>query len=90
MNNIVYKLKEGKGKYGEYDCGKLIFEGEYLNGKIWNGKGYHKDGNLIYEIKDGKGYISEYKDDGELKFEGKYLNGERNGIGKEYYLKGNI
>ena len=31
--------------------GKLIYEGEYLNGKKWNGKGkeYNKYGELIFE-----------------------------------------
>ena len=33
--------RNGKGKE-YYDNGKLKFEGEYLNGKNWNGKGYNK------------------------------------------------
>ena len=38
-NNIVYELKEGKGFVKEYDYdGKILFEGEFLNGKS-NGKG---------------------------------------------------
>ena len=37
-----------KGK--EYDNkGKLIFEGEYLCGKNFNGKGYNEQGNAKYE-----------------------------------------
>ena len=32
---------------------KLIFEGEYLDGKKWNGKCYNIN-NLIYELKDEK------------------------------------
>ena len=37
--NIVYTLKDGKGSIKEYNrYGKLMFEGEYLNGKR-NGKG---------------------------------------------------
>ena len=44
--------RNGKGK--EYDERKLKYEGEYLNGKIWNGKGYDKNGNKSYEIKDRK------------------------------------
>ena len=45
--NIVYELKEGKGLVKEYFDGKLIFEGEYLNG-LRNGKGkeYDYDGKL--------------------------------------------
>jgi len=31
--NIIYELKDGNGKVKEYDkYGKLIFEGEYING----------------------------------------------------------
>ena len=41
-------------------------------------------------MKNGKGIIKEYYPNNILKFKGEYLNGERNGIGKEYYLKGNI
>ena len=48
------------GKYKEYyENDKLKFEGEYLNGKKWNGKEYDINNN-IYEIKDGKGSIKEY------------------------------
>ena len=58
---------------------KLIFEGEYLNGKI-NGKGkeYYDNGELEYEgeylngKRNGKG--KEYYKYGELYFEGEYLN----------------
>ena len=60
-----------------------MFEGEYLNGKKWNGKGYNENQN-IYELKNGKGFIKEYNEYGELMFLGDYLYGERNGKGKEY------
>ena len=40
-----------------YFNGKLRFEGEYLKGKKWNGKGYNYEGQLAYKIKDGNGYI---------------------------------
>ena len=50
--NIIYELINGHGKIKEYyDFNdKLIFEGEYLNGKK-NGKGkeYDINGNLIFE-----------------------------------------
>ena len=33
--NIIYELINGNGRIKEYnDNGKLIFEGEYLNGQI--------------------------------------------------------
>ena len=51
-----------------------------------NGQGYDNRGNKEYEIKNGKGYIKEYDNEGKFIFEGEYLNGERNGIGKEYFL----
>ena len=90
----AYKKKSGKYKKGKkngegkeyfYD-GKLKFEGEYLNGKIWNGKGYNKNGNMEFEIKDGKGKGKEYYDNDKLKFEGEYINGKRNSEEKEYYI----
>ena len=81
-----YKNGEINGKVKEYyKSGKLEFEGEYLNGKKWNGKGYNNNNNqIIYELKDGKGYIKEYNNFGRLLYEGEYLNGRRNGKGKEY------
>ena len=74
--------------YGNYD-GKLIFEGEYLNGK---GKEYYDNGKLKFEgeYKNGKrnGKGKEYYINGKLKFEGEYLNGKKwNGNG--YNIKGN-
>ena len=74
--------KNGKGiKY--YD-GKLHFQGDYLNDKELDGKGYDLNNNVVYELKQGKGYVKEYYSDWKLYFEGEYLNGERNGRGKEY------
>ena len=62
-----------------------MFEGEYLNDKIWEGKGYDKNNNIVFELKNGKGLIKEYNNEGDLIFEGEYSNGERHGKGKEYY-----
>ena len=47
---IIYELINGNGKVKEYNENKLIFEGEYLNGKR-NGKGKEYDLNdkLIFE-----------------------------------------
>ena len=71
-----------KGK--EYDVnGKIVFIGEFLLDKKWDGKGYDENGKVIYELKNGTGKVMEY-DNGYLKFEGEYLNGEKNGKGKEY------
>ena len=54
MKNTIYELKNGKGKVKEYNSdGKLLFEGEYLNGEK-NGKCKEYDKyncNLIFEGK---------------------------------------
>ena len=44
------------GKVNEYNgyTDQLIFEGEYLNGIIWNAKFYDKD-KIVCVIKNGKG-----------------------------------
>ena len=60
----------------------IQFEGEYLNGKKWNGNGYYSNGE-IYKLVNGKGFLKEQTNLFEL-YEGEYLNWERNGKGKEY------
>ena len=59
----------------EYDYnGKIIFEGEYLNGKRWNGKAKDKDFEGDYlNGKKWNGKVKEYN------FEGNYLNGKKQG-----------
>ena len=97
MNNLVILIfegeyskskKNGKGKNYFFYNGQLLFEGEYLNDKKWNGIGYNSKGKIIYEIKNGNGPRTDYDERGNLLFQGEYLNGERNGKGKEY--KGSI
>ena len=66
--------------------GKLVFEGKYLNGKMWTGKRkefyYHKnelkfDGEIKKGIRwNGKG--KEYEQ-GYLTFDGEYIDGEKIG-----------
>ena len=83
-----YSNGELDGLVKEYDDdGKLIFEGEYKNGMILNGKQYINN-KIIFELKNGKG--KEYYKYCNLIFEGEYLNGERNGKGKKYDHYGNI
>ena len=101
-DNILYYLQNGKGRIKEYYYdGKLIFEGEYLNGKK-NGKckEYNYNGKLEFEGEylNGKknGKCKEYYDNGKLKFEGEYINGKKMENVKNiiimvnYYLKENI
>ena len=76
--NIIYKLIRGNGKVKEYKYCRLIFDGEYLNGKK-NGKGkeYFLDGYLKFEgdYLDGKrnGFGKEYNEYGDLIFDGTYI-----------------
>ena len=77
--------RNGKGIEYYYNNSELKFEGEFLNGKYWNGIFHENNTNNIYEIKEGNGILIEYNDYDVLLFKGEYLNGERNGLGKEYY-----
>ena len=65
------------GKAKEYyEKGKIKFEGEYLNNKKWNGKGYDSNGNIIYELIKGNGKVKEFLDD-KVIFDGEYKNGKK-------------
>ena len=92
-----YITSESKGKGKEYDSynNKLIYEGEYLNGKRHGlGKQYNDKGKLKYEGEyfNGKmnGSGKEYYENGRLKYDGEYLNGKRHGKGKEYDENGKL
>ena len=65
---------------------KIKFEGEYLKGKIIEGKEYDNDGNIIIRIENGK--IIEYYSNGNIKFKGTFFNG-RKWNGKGYDVTGN-
>ena len=73
----IIELKQGNGIIKEYNdnCNLFIFEGEYLNGEIWNGqrKEYNDNGKIIFE--------GEY-------LNGKRWNGK--GEEKKYYEIGNL
>ena len=52
---MEFEIKDGKGYIKEYNFNTLEFEGEYLNGKRWNGKQYEYQenfygGNLPYSM----------------------------------------
>ena len=91
-NDILeYQGEYENGKitgYGKVELKNSRFEGFFLNGIMWNGKGYDCD-KVIYELKNGKGYVKEYKFETVI-FEGEYLFGKRNGKGKEYYYDGQL
>jgi len=46
------------------------FEGEYINGLRWNGKGYNHEGKEEFEIKNGNGFGKEFYSNGSIKYEG--------------------
>ena len=72
-----------------FDNGNIKFEGEYFEGKRWNGKLFNEKGKEEFEIKEGNGKGKEYDEYGELIFDGEYLKGEKwNGKGKVYNYKG--
>ena len=80
-----YVNGERNGKGTEMnDYGTKIFDGEYKNGKQWNGKGYDGEGNVAIELKNGMGDLKIYLEGHVLRAEGKYLNGETNGKFKMY------
>ena len=88
--------KNGKAKERYYlSCllgrFEIKFEGEYLNGKKWNGIAYNNLNTDYYKLQNGKGYMIDISS--ECFYEGEFVNGEKNGKGKEYYeylYKGNI
>ena len=91
---FVGEYKDGEiynGKGEEYNYfGKLIFEGEYKNGKRYKGAEYNKYGKLIFEgeYKDENRYKGkEFNDEGILIFEGEYKD-ENRYKGKEFNDKG--
>ena len=102
VNVEYYKKISGKYKIGEKngigkECNlytnKVIFEGEYLNGKRHGkGKAYYNDGKTKFEgeylngKRHGKG--KEYYDNSNLRFEGEYLKGQK-WNGKVYDYEGN-
>ena len=94
-----YILYESPNKAKEYwiSTGKVIYDGDYLNGKR-HGKGkeyYHYNGKLIFEgeflngKRNGKGKeFNGYTE--KMEFDGEYKDGKRHGKGKEYYDNGQL
>ena len=86
-----YKHGERNGIGKEYNrTGNVIYQGEYLNGKRWTGKGLDIKGNIVYELKGGKGYVKEYYFNNKIRYECEFIIGEKNGKGKEYYPNGKL
>ena len=78
--------RDGEGKEYFEENNKILFEGEYKEGKKWKGKGYDNQGNIIYELNNGQGYVKLYNDE-YCYFEGEYKNGEANGYGKSFWRR---
>ena len=66
--------KNGKGKE-YYENGRIKFEGEYLDGKRINGKGYDTAGTYIFYLENSRGreFYKNYK----IKYEGEYIGNKR-------------
>ena len=82
-----YKSGKRNGKGKEEEDWDKFFEGDFLNGKKWNGIGSKYGEKVNYELKNGQGIVKEYNHLGHLIYEGEYLNGLKNGKGKEYNHK---
>ena len=67
-----------------YIIGTKKYEGDYKDGKRWNGVLYDRNMKHQYELKLGKGFIKEFHENGCLSFEGDINNGEKTGKGKFY------
>ena len=70
--NTESLLDKWDGKLMEYQNGELIFEGDYLNGKRWNGKGKEydfRDGKIRFdgEFLDGKKWDGKWYSDNNSK-----------------------
>jgi len=101
FQKILYTLNDGKGAIKEYDYkGELVFEGEFINGKINGYVNENRKNNLAFngEYLNGKkwkgkirifNYVSSYflyqRKDKFKEFIGEYLNGKINGKAKEYF-----
>ena len=81
FNGVYYNGNKMKGKLYKRD--KLEYEGQFLFGKKWHGKGYDESKNIIYELEDGTGNVKEFNDKGELIYSGEYKKGKKNGKGYE-------
>ena len=66
----------------------MEYEGQYLSGGKWDGKGFDNNGNIIYELIKGNGTIKDYVND-ILTFDGEYKNGMK-WKGKQYNSKGEL
>ena len=87
-DNIVFEgkyindIREKGIEY--YIFGTKKYEGDYKDGKRWNGFLYDRSMEHKYEIKSGNGYIKEFHENGCISFEGDINNGEKTGKGKIY------
>ena len=75
--------RHGQGKE-LYSNGKIQFEGEYINGRRWNGQTYTFNGIKEFDLINGEGYIREYNIHGIKTYEGDIVNGVKDGFGKEF------
>ena len=79
IGEFLNGIKSGKGK--EYYKKQLIFEGEYLLNKKYNGFGYDENGTIVYQVKNGNGKVKEYFPNRSLMYEGEYKKCKKEGKG---------
>ena len=81
-----YLNGERNEKGTQYFDGMVYFEGEFKNGKFWNGIFYEDDGydDFEFELINGNGEIKNYSKYAGLVLERGYKNGEINGKVKIY------
>jgi antitoxin component YwqK of YwqJK toxin-antitoxin module len=79
--NLMKRHGHGKELYSN---GKIQFDGEYLNGRRWNGQTYTFNGIKEFDIINGEGYIREYNIHGIKTYEGDIVNGIKEGFGKDF------
>ena len=83
--------RNGKVKIYTLNTNKLIYEGDFLNGKkngigkdYWNGK-LEYEGGYLNGLKNGQGkYYDIFQFGKQLLYEGEYLNDKKHGKGIEY------
>ena len=75
--HLELELEKGYARVKEYNNkGKLVFEGEYLNGKGLNNKIYNNN-NIRFNLNNGHNQVKLFDNIGKLLFDGIYLYKEK-------------
>ena len=97
-NHVIYRgemneLFDHDGKGIEYDeNGKIVYDGEWRNGRFHGYGKKHENGQLVYEgewksgLPDGKGV---YFENGKKKYKGRWVKGQINIHGNKWFIFAN-